>query len=348
MGLPPRTFPFLPSGPSRRTRRTTPAPATPGDGDPADGGPARRPAAPAVILTAVAALTTLAALITLVGCGALSPRERDIRPGPTGRPAVITVPGDTPSIQAALDAAVPGDLVLVGPGVYRESPVLRTPRVVLRGSDRGTVIIDGEHRRATGVTVLAEETAVENLTLRGHTTSGLTVVGTTGRPLLGYRASYLTVHDNGRHGIRAVHAGRGVIEHSHVSGHGHAGIRVEHCDPCESVVRDNVTEANTIGIELVATGHPMTVRGNTGERNTAGVRARARTADDPGPIILGNILPDAPRPSEDVRALAPAPAPPFAAPAAAPPHEPPAEQPQRPGDPAGPPRPAVGIPEQHP
>ncbi|MBB0247227.1 hypothetical protein FNQ90_24675, partial [Streptomyces alkaliphilus] len=279
---------------------TSPAPAGTPTGTPAedgattDGGTARRRAGPAAILTAVAALLTLITLITLVGCGALSPRERDIRPGPTGQAAVITVPGDTPSIQAALDAAVPGDLVLVGPGVYRESPVLRTPRVVLRGSDRGAVIIDGEQRRATGITVLAEETAVENLTLRGHTTAGLTVTGTAEHPLLGYRASYLTVHDNGRHGIRVVRARRGVIEHSHVSGHGHAGIRVEECDPCESVVRDNITEANTIGIELLATGHPMTVRGNTGERNTAGVRARHRKADDPGPIILGNILPDSP------------------------------------------------------
>ncbi|MBB0229717.1 right-handed parallel beta-helix repeat-containing protein, partial [Streptomyces calidiresistens] len=296
MGLPLRT---------RRTRRTRPAhrpspvdtptgAGSPTDGDGGgDGGTARR-TAPAATLTAVAALVTLIILIALVGCGALSPRERDIRPGPTGRPAVITVPGDTPSIQAALDAAVPGDLVLVGPGVYRESPVLRTPRVVLRGSDRGAVIIDGEHRRATGITVLAEETAVENLTLRRHTTAGLTVAGIAESPLLGYRASYLTVHDNGRHGILAVRARRGIVEHSHVSGHGHAGIRVEHCDPCESVVRDNITEANTIGIELVATGHPMTVRGNTGERNTAGVRARQRNTDDPGPIILGNILPDSP------------------------------------------------------
>src|SRR5437763_15913671 len=38
------------------------------------------------------------------------------------------------SIQAAVDAARPGDPVLIGPGVYRESVVIKESGVTLRGS----------------------------------------------------------------------------------------------------------------------------------------------------------------------------------------------------------------------
>ncbi|MGI9610561.1 MAG: hypothetical protein ACR2NL_09750, partial [Acidimicrobiia bacterium] len=41
--------------------------------------------------------------------------------------ATRNVPGEYPTIQAAVDAADPGDLVLVDRGVYRESVQVNTP-----------------------------------------------------------------------------------------------------------------------------------------------------------------------------------------------------------------------------
>src|SRR5438477_2591651 len=59
------------------------------------------------------------------------------------------IPGRYRTIQAAVDAARPGDTILVGPGVYHEATaaedgvLITTPGVRLRGMDRNGVIVDG-------------------------------------------------------------------------------------------------------------------------------------------------------------------------------------------------------------
>jgi hypothetical protein len=67
------------------------------------------------------------------------------------------IPGQYSSIQAAVDAAQPGDTILVGPGDYKttgssapsaasDTPaavLITTPNVTLRGMDRGGVVVDG-------------------------------------------------------------------------------------------------------------------------------------------------------------------------------------------------------------
>lgn len=237
-----------------------------------------------------AAAVLLAVLgLLAAGCGALSPAPDDARPGPPGRTATITVPGDAPTIQRAVDAAVPGDLVLISAGVYRESVTVTTPRIVLRGEDRHRVVVDGRHRRETGITVTASEVAVENLTVRRHRADGLVFAGTPDAPLTGYRASYLTVRDNARHGIRARHARRGLIEWSHVAGHADAGIHIADCRPCESVVRDTEAPGNARAVRLtgakdvrVAAVRPDGAAGGPGDRpDVAGQPQRPGGASGP-------------------------------------------------------------------
>src|SRR5213595_598232 len=59
------------------------------------------------------------------------------------------IPGQFRTIQAAVDAARPGDWILVAPGDYHESPgngtgvLITTPDIHLRGMDRNTTIVDG-------------------------------------------------------------------------------------------------------------------------------------------------------------------------------------------------------------
>lgn len=55
----------------------------------------------------------------------------------------LEVPAEHPSIQAALDAAIPGDVVLVAPGIYYERPVLRTGVVLLSSGGPFVTTIDG-------------------------------------------------------------------------------------------------------------------------------------------------------------------------------------------------------------
>jgi len=54
---------------------------------------------------------------------------------------LLTVPGGYPTIQAAIDAANPGDLVLVAPGVYDEMVIMWKP-VRLQGSGAGSTTIN--------------------------------------------------------------------------------------------------------------------------------------------------------------------------------------------------------------
>src|SRR5260370_28166927 len=82
----------------------------------------------------------------------------------SGRKATIVVPRDAPTIQAAVDRAAPGDLVLVGPGRYRESVLVTRPDIVIRGVDRNRTVLDGQFRRQDGVDVHAHAVALEKLT----------------------------------------------------------------------------------------------------------------------------------------------------------------------------------------
>jgi plastocyanin len=152
------------------------------------------------------------------------------------------VPADYPTIQAAVNAAKPGDLVLVGPGVYREEVKVTIPSLVIRGTDRNQVIVDGEFRRPNAISVTADGVAVENLTVRDAVANGLFWTGVTG-----YRASYVTASRNGDYGIYAFGSRDGVFEHSYASGSPDAGFYIGQCNPCDAVIDDVVSEGNALG-----------------------------------------------------------------------------------------------------
>jgi Periplasmic copper-binding protein (NosD) len=79
----------------------------------------------------------------------------------------LRVPGDYPAIQAAVDAADPGDTVLVAPGTYTESIAMR-PGVCLIGSGAVRTVLDagGESRSLVDLTD-APGAVVAGFTMRG-------------------------------------------------------------------------------------------------------------------------------------------------------------------------------------
>lgn len=166
------------------------------------------------------------------------------------------VPEDHPTIQNAVDAAEPGDLVLVGPApqeeahlaedgshVWFEQVDVTTPYLTIRGTDRNDVIIDGQFERPNAINVAgADGVAVENLTVRNATINGVFWTG-----LEGYRGSHLTAYNNGVYGIYAFDATDGLFEDSYASGSPDAGFYIGQCKPCEAVIRDVVAENNGLG-----------------------------------------------------------------------------------------------------
>lgn len=205
--------------------------------------------------------------------------------------ATIDVPEEYPTIQAGVDAAEAGDLVLIAPGVYREEVQVSTPGITLRGTDRNGVVIDGEFVRANGVIVFADGVAVENLTLRNATENGIIWTG-----VRGYRGSYLTAVDNQVYGIYAFDSGDGLFEHSYASGSPDAGFYIGQCDPCEAVITDSIAEWNGLGYSGTNSSGELYLMNSVWRHNVAGIVPNTLDTELLPPFhdvtIAGNLVHD--------------------------------------------------------
>src|SRR5215469_9478195 len=91
------------------------------------------------------------------------------------------IPGQFQTIQAAVNAAQPGDWILIGPGDYHEqgtSPagvLVRTPNLHLRGMDRNHVIVDGT---LPGASACSSDPALQDFGPNGR--DGIEVLKTDG------------------------------------------------------------------------------------------------------------------------------------------------------------------------
>ena len=204
----------------------------------------------------------------------------------------------TTTIQAAVDAAQPGDTILVPPGTYRESVLVNKSHLTITGSPAAVIDAEGF---PTGIRVgtgrisrdgpvpTCPPLAVEGFTLKGLTIthggfSGVFLVGVDGYHLTGTR--YV---DNPVYGPFPVCSRNGLIDFNHVVGGGSTvgpsldtGIYVG--DDDQVTVRNNLVTNYVIGVVVENTIH-ATVQDNLLKGNTAGVYVA--------------VLPDHPRPFTD-------------------------------------------------
>jgi hypothetical protein len=181
-------------------------------------------------------------------------------------------------IQAAVNDAAPRDLVLIESGVYREAvQVNDTPRLTIRGTDRNEVVIDGDYGDYTGITVTADDVAVENLTLR-RWKYGVYWVG-----VEGYRGSYLTAHHNTEYGIYAFNSGHGRFEHCHSSGCDDAGFYIGESQPANAVITDCVAEYNAMGYSGTNAGGNLVIRDSVWRHNMSGLVPNTLDSQDGAP-----------------------------------------------------------------
>jgi plastocyanin len=211
---------------------------------------------------------------------------------------VREVPGEYPTIQSGVDAAEPGDLVLVDVGTYREQVNVTTPHIVLRGVDRNTVVIDGQLEREMGVMVTADGVAIENLTVREVTANGFYWDGVTG-----FRGSHLTSINNGTYGIYAFDSTDGVFEHSYASGSADGGYYIGQCEDCRTILNEVTAEWNAFGFSGTNSSNSLYLVNSIWRRNGAGIVPNTldsqRYPPSRGATIAGNLVeangnPDAP------------------------------------------------------
>lgn len=199
------------------------------------------------------------------------------------------VPGDYPTIQSAVDAAEPGDLVLVAPGVYKESVSVTTPGLVIRGTDRNAVILDGEFTRENGIAVTADGVAIENMTARSYTVNGFFWNG-----VIGYRGSYLSAIDDWVYGIYAFDSVDGLLEHSYASGSWDAGFYIGQCRPCNAVVTDVLAEFNGLGYSGTNASQNIYIVNSEWRHNVAGIVPNTLDSEllppSTGVVVAGNYI----------------------------------------------------------
>ena len=205
--------------------------------------------------------------------------------------ATVRVPEDYETIQAGVDAASPGDLVLVGPGTYKEAVEISKPGLVLRGTDRNAVVIDAGFEAENVIDVYADGVAVENLTVMNGTANGVYWSG-----IRGYRASYVTAIDNGDYGIYAFDSSDGLFEHSYASGSPDSGFYIGQCDPCQAVIDDVIAEWNGLGYSGTNASGDLFVINSVWRYNTAGIVPNTLDSELLPPFhdvtIAGNLVHD--------------------------------------------------------
>jgi len=209
------------------------------------------------------------------------------------KPSGVTrhVPQDYPTIQTAVDAANPGDLVLIEKGVYTESVFVTTPAITIRGTDRNEVILDGGFGLGTGIMVGANGVAVENMTARNFTLNGFFWTGVTG-----FRGSYLTAYNNGDYGIYGFGATDGVFEHSYASGSPDSAFYIGQCYPCRVIVDDVTGAYSGLGYSGTNSGGDMYVVRSKFLHNRSGMSTTTFDIElyPPGrdTTIVGNLIAD--------------------------------------------------------
>ncbi|NCY15463.1 MAG: hypothetical protein EBX39_01620, partial [Actinobacteria bacterium] len=239
----------------------------------------------------VAAVVAVALLFTACSSGSSSSGS-SAEPGTRASGHTIAVPADHPSIQAAVDAAAPGDLILVSPGVYNESVNITTAGLTLRGTDRNTVILDGEFKLENGVRVLgANNVTVQNMTARNYTNNAFFWTG-----VKGYHGSYLTSYRTGNYGIYAFDAVDGQFDHSYASGSPDAGFYIGECFPCNAAILDSISEHNGLGYSGTNSGGNLVIARSEFRFNRAGIVPNSGSYElcypERDTTVVGNLVHD--------------------------------------------------------
>jgi parallel beta-helix repeat protein len=184
----------------------------------------------------------------------------------------------TTTIQAAVNAASPGDTVLVPAGVYHETVTIATSGLTIKGTR--DAVLDatgfsvGIRASAGSITIGSDGYPVcpafglHDLAVDGLTITGASFTGVLFRGVDGFAIRDGIYTGNGAYAVFPICSRDGVIERIHADGTADGAIYVG--DSWDVVVADNRVSASTAGIEI-ENSIGIKVVGNQAIGNTAGI-----------------------------------------------------------------------------
>src|SRR5215472_7777444 len=173
------------------------------------------------------------------------------------------------TIQSAVDAAQPGDIVQVPQGTYRENVVVTKDNITIEASPGA--VLDGMGLAGnTGIKVAPPNSSgrINGFVLSGMTIQNFSLSGVLLRSTDNFRITGGTFVGNDEYGIFPIQSSEGLIDHNYVSGSDDTGIYVGQSH--DILVKKNRAIDCTVGIEVELSSH-IDVRNNTAKGNTIGL-----------------------------------------------------------------------------
>lgn len=166
---------------------------------------------------------------------------------PAACPPEMIVPDDFALIQDAIDAALPGELILLGNGPFFENIVISKANVTLQPQTGASPIIQGDFSTPT-VHVVADNVTIENLNILGGVPAGILLDHVDGVRVIG---NVLNTNSN--------------------------GVQADHAKNCE--FRDNLAFDNDIGFFVLNGDTGNFFVDNVATQNVAGFLSFASRDD---------------------------------------------------------------------
>jgi hypothetical protein len=202
------------------------------------------------------------------------------------------------TIQSAVDAAKPGDWILIDAGTYHEAVMITTPHLHVRGMDRNKVVLDGQHMAGNGIEVVkTDDVTIENLTV--HDFDRPTLDGEGGNEiwwnggdgsgmigLHGWSGSYLTTYDTGLlggYGLFISNSMSGSLDQVYASGFNDSGLYLGACRDCQATISHALVENNALGYSGTNSGGHITLSDSTFQNNSNGIGPNSLNNDDQPP-----------------------------------------------------------------
>ena len=172
------------------------------------------------------------------------------------------------SIQAAVDAANPGDIIQIEAGIYHEAVLVNKPGIQLiglTGAANEGVIIENPGDEDNGITVRSDGDGfvLKNVTIQDFEENGVFMIRADN-----FLLSHVDTKNNGEYGLFPLFCKGGLIEHCTATGHTDTGLYIGQSE--NITLEYNVAFANVNGLEVENCSN-VTVSKNQSYDNVCGI-----------------------------------------------------------------------------